>query len=242
MGRRRPKAKLDGMRTGVAIPTTGSGMTAGNIVAWARAAEEHGFDSLAVAGRVVHDSYEPLVAMSLVVAATRRVELITHVQAGPLRYRGVLARQAASLSRASGRRLTLGVGLDRHYPLREGTRIVSEHLDEIGGRPNLVAGDPRLAARVLSDVGKGWVMTSGTALDFAAGYLAVHDAWACGGRPGRPRGIALLQVGGDIDALRDQLDAFELAGADDVLICTRAHDLAELDRIAHRALRTPVLA
>ena len=70
------------MRTGVAIPTTGT--TAGHIVAWARAAEERGFDSLAVAGRVVHDSYEPLVAMSLVAAATRRVELITHVEAGPL--------------------------------------------------------------------------------------------------------------------------------------------------------------
>src|SRR3954470_16860379 len=100
------------MRTGVAIPTTGSGTTAGHIVAWARAAEERGFDSIAVAGRVTHDSYEPLVALTLIAAATRRVELITHVEVGPLRHRGVLARQAASLSRASGGRLTLGIGLD----------------------------------------------------------------------------------------------------------------------------------
>jgi alkanesulfonate monooxygenase SsuD/methylene tetrahydromethanopterin reductase-like flavin-dependent oxidoreductase (luciferase family) len=228
------------MRTGVAIPTTGT--TAGHIVAWARAAEERGFDSLAVAGRVVHDSYEPLVAMSLVAAATRRVELITHVEAGPLRHRGVLARQAATLSRASSRRLTLGVGPDQHYALGEGTRIVSEHLDELGGRPILVAGNPRLAARVLSSAGSGWIMTSGSALDFAAGYLAVHDAWAWAGRPGRPRGIALLHVDGDIDALRDQLDAFQLAGADDVLICTPARGLAQLDRIAVAALRVPALA
>src|SRR4051812_47816486 len=189
------------MRIGVAIPTTGSGTTAGHIVAWARAAEERGFDSLAVAGRVMHDSYEPLVALSLVAAATRRAELITHVEAGPLRHRGVLARQAASLSRVSQHRLTLGVGLDANYQLRDGSVILAEHLDELAGRSSLVAGDPQLAARVLATAGRGWVMTRGTAVDFATGYTVVRDAWACAGRPSRPRGIALLSTSGDIDTL-----------------------------------------
>src|SRR4051812_6598498 len=151
------------MRIGVAIPTTGSGTTAGQIVAFARAAEECGFDSLAVAGRVVRDSYEPLVALSLVLAATRRVEIVTHVEAGPLRHRGVLARQATSLTRASGGRLTIAIGPDAGPPVREGAGIVCEHLAELGRRPALVAGDPQVAASVLAIAGRGWVQTSGTA-------------------------------------------------------------------------------
>jgi Luciferase-like monooxygenase len=236
MGRPSLTARLDRMRTGIAIPTTRPGTTAGHIVAFARAAEERGFDSVTVAGRVVHDSYEPLVAMSLVLAATRRVELVTHVKAGPLRHRGVLARQATSLSRASGGRLTIGVGPDADYPMREGAGIVCAHLAELGKRPALVAGDPHVAACVLAIAGKGWVMTSGTAADFAVGYRAVQDSWVNAGRGGLPRGVALLYTDGDMDALRDRLQAFELAGADDVLITPGSHDLRQLDRLADAAL------
>jgi Luciferase-like monooxygenase len=231
------------MRTGIAIPTPGPGTTAGHIVAWARAAEERGFDSLVVAGRVVHDSYEPLVAMSLVAAVTRRAELITHVEAAPLRHRGVLARQAASLGRASGGRLTVGVGLaDTCQGLLERSRVLGEHVEELGGRRTLVTGAAELAARVLTVRGEGWLMAAGTPEDFALGYLTVHHAWTGVGRPGRPRGMALIDTDDDLDALRDRLDAFERAGADDVLLRTTSHDLAQLDRIANAALRVPALA
>jgi hypothetical protein len=240
MGRPRPDDRLDRMRIGIAIPT-GSAATAGHIVAFARAAEERGFNSLAIAGRVVHDSYEPLVAMSLVLAATRRVELVTHVEAGPIRHRGVLARQATSLSRASGGRLTIGVGPDGDCAMREGAGIVCAHLAELGRRPALVAGDPHVAACVLAIAGRGWIMTSGTAADFAAGYRAVQDSWARAGRPGLPRGVALIQADGDMEALRDQLGAFELSGADDVLIAPGSHDLAQLDSIADAALNLALI-
>src|SRR5690242_12012992 len=110
MSRRRRAARLDGMRTGVFLPTTMPGTTGGQLVAWARAAEDHGFASLAVAGRVVHDCYEPLVALTLAAAATRRIELVTTLQAAPLHHPGILARQSTSLDRASGGRLTIAVG------------------------------------------------------------------------------------------------------------------------------------
>ena len=70
------------MRTGVFIPSTLLGTTAGQVVAYARAAEGHGFDSLAVAGRLVHDSYEPLVALTLAAAATRGRVRVSAVTAG----------------------------------------------------------------------------------------------------------------------------------------------------------------
>ena len=235
------------MRIGVAIPTIRPGMTAGHIVAFARAAEERGFGSLAVAGRVVHDSYEPLVAMSLALAATRRVELVTHVLAGPILHQGALACQATSLSRAGGGRLTIGVGADASYPMRDAAGIVCAHLAELGRRPALVAGDPQVAACVLAVTGKGWVMTSGTAVDFAAGFRAVQESWTRARRPGLPRGIALVQPDAGTDVLRDRLHAFELAGADDVLIDPGTHDLGQLDRIADAVLtgstsRVPALA
>ena len=97
------------MRTGVLLPCS-VGSSSRNLVAWARRAEDLGFDSLGVRGRIVHDSLEPLVALSLVAAATRRIKLFLHLPApSPARPR-ILARQIAGLERTSRGRLTVAVG------------------------------------------------------------------------------------------------------------------------------------
>jgi alkanesulfonate monooxygenase SsuD/methylene tetrahydromethanopterin reductase-like flavin-dependent oxidoreductase (luciferase family) len=98
------------MRTGVLLPHSLSTSSSHDIVAWARTAEDMGFDSLGVRGRIVHDSLEPLVALSLVAASTRRIELLLHLpnvrRARPI----ILTRQLSGLERASRRRLTLAAG------------------------------------------------------------------------------------------------------------------------------------
>jgi alkanesulfonate monooxygenase SsuD/methylene tetrahydromethanopterin reductase-like flavin-dependent oxidoreductase (luciferase family) len=239
------------MRTGVFLPATIPGTTSGQLVAYARAAEDHGFAGLAVSGRVIHDCYEPLVALTLAAVATRRIELVTLVQAAPLHHRGILSRQGASLDRVSGGRLTVAVGGDRGD-------AVDLTLDELTGRRTLVTGDPHAAARTIATRAGGWVQSSGTAAAFEAGYLAVHDAWACAGRPGTPRGVAVLHaaLGDDVellaltasapvattmDAVREHLAAFEKAGASDVLVCPCSSDLRRLDLLAKAALGAPAL-
>lgn len=251
MSRGLATTRLDGMRTGVFLPTTMPGTTSGQLVAYARAAEDHGFASLAVAGRITHDCYEPLVALTLAAVATRRIELVTTLQAAPLHHRGVLARQGTSLDRASGGRLTIAVGGDP-------SAQVDATLGELAGRRTLVTGEPRAAARTLATRAGGWVQAAGSAADFEAGYLTVHDAWACAGRPGRPRGVAVLHaalgedaellaltapapVATTADAVREHLAAFEEAGASDVLICPCSSDLRELDLLAKAALGAPAL-
>jgi hypothetical protein len=97
------------MRTGVLVPCF-VGSSTRDVVAWARTAEDLGFDSLGVRGRIVHDSLEPLVTLSLVAASTRRIELFLHLPAPSLARPRILARQIAGLERTSRGRLTVAVG------------------------------------------------------------------------------------------------------------------------------------
>ncbi len=97
------------MRTGVLLPSSVSSSSR-DLVAWARRAEDLGFDGLGVRGRIVHDSLEPLVALSLVAASTRRIGLFLHLPAPSLVRPRILARQIAGLEHTSRGRLTVAVG------------------------------------------------------------------------------------------------------------------------------------
>ena len=88
-------------------------LTAGSsrdLVAWVRDAEGAGVDVIALHGRVVRDSLEPLVALTLVAATSRRAELVLHLSTQALARPRILDRQLTALHRASRGRLTLASG------------------------------------------------------------------------------------------------------------------------------------
>ncbi|MEU8661273.1 LLM class flavin-dependent oxidoreductase, partial [Actinoplanes philippinensis] len=78
---------------------------------WARAAEAHGFSTLALLDRLTYHNPEPLTALAVLAGATRRVRLQTEVLLAPLRETALLAKQVATLDRMSGGRFVLGVGI-----------------------------------------------------------------------------------------------------------------------------------
>ena len=204
------------MKIGIGLPNVIPGTEGRRLVGWAQRAEELGFDSLGVIDRVVYDSYEPLLALAMAAAVTERIELVTNVVIAPLRNTGMLAKQAASLDRASGGRLTLGLALGARdddfvacgLPTRERGRMLDAQLGELrriwqgtdigpaparpGGPRVLLGGDARHAGPRAARHGDGWTMMVGTPADFAAGIEVVRDCWTAAGRPGTPATMAIF--------------------------------------------------
>jgi alkanesulfonate monooxygenase SsuD/methylene tetrahydromethanopterin reductase-like flavin-dependent oxidoreductase (luciferase family) len=154
---------------------------------------------------------DPLVALTLAAAVTERVELVTNILVGPLRNDGILVKQLDSLDRASGGRLTVGVGVglreddfaacDIDIAVR-GARL-DQQLRRLSGHRVLIGGDATHAARRLATAGDGWTMMIGTPDQFAAGMATVDNAWDEAGRAGRPRAMAVFYaaLGDDAEML-----------------------------------------
>jgi alkanesulfonate monooxygenase SsuD/methylene tetrahydromethanopterin reductase-like flavin-dependent oxidoreductase (luciferase family) len=216
------------MNIGIGLPNVVPGTEGHELVHWARRAEELGFDSVAVIDRVVYDSYEPLMTLAMAAAVTERVELITNVVIAPVRGTAVLAKQAASLDRASGGRLTLGLALgarDDDFAAcglapRDRGRMLEAQLAELrriwsaagsaggigpvpaspAGPRLLIGGDVRYAAPRAARYGDGWTMMVGSPADFAVGVIAARDAWRAAGRAGAPRTMAVFYAAVGEDA------------------------------------------
>lgn len=81
------------------------------LLTWARRADAGPFSTLGLLDRLVYDNPEPLVALAVLAGATTRVRVQTEVLLAPLRDTALLAKQAATLDRMTGGRLTLGLGV-----------------------------------------------------------------------------------------------------------------------------------
>ncbi len=115
------------MRFGLALPQYGFSLPGGEVgfettVAWARRAEELGFDSVWLSDHFFYTftryggdptpipAVEPLTSLAALAAMTSRVRLGTLVLCAPFRHPALLAKMALTIDRLSGGRLDLGLG------------------------------------------------------------------------------------------------------------------------------------
>ncbi|MCG8546229.1 MAG: LLM class F420-dependent oxidoreductase [Alphaproteobacteria bacterium] len=116
------------MRIGVAFPTTEIGTDPAVIRAFAKAAEELGYDHITLIDHVLQSGtaeaddwrayytrdnmfHEPMVLFGFLAAATQRIELATAILILPQRPTVLVAKQAAQIDVLTGGRLRLGVGI-----------------------------------------------------------------------------------------------------------------------------------
>ena len=99
------------MKLGIGLPATIPNTPPELVLDWAKRADERGFSSLGIIDRLVYPNLEPLITLAAVSSITKRVRLMTTVLVAPIRNTALLAKEAATLDRLSGGRLTLGLGI-----------------------------------------------------------------------------------------------------------------------------------
>ena len=110
------------VRLGIALPHRGrEPVTAGQLVAAARRAEELGFRDLWVTENVLdpHFCLDPLIALGMAAAVTQKIGLGVAVMVLPTHQPIHLAHRVATLDHLSGGRVVLGVGLGRQQHLQQ---------------------------------------------------------------------------------------------------------------------------
>ena len=209
------------MDVGLGLPNTVPGTDGDDLTEFARRGESAGFASLGTLDRLVYPGLEPLVSLAAAAAVTERIPLRTTVLLAPYRLNAaLLAKEAASVHRISGGRLTLGLGLgwrEDDYEasgakysqrgakldemLPEIERVWSGHEYGVAGGigPEVESDPPGLLLGGSADVaferaaryGVGWILGGGTPDQFKEGREKLDEAWSAEGRDGEPVGMAL---------------------------------------------------
>jgi alkanesulfonate monooxygenase SsuD/methylene tetrahydromethanopterin reductase-like flavin-dependent oxidoreductase (luciferase family) len=99
------------MDVGIGLPNTVPDAEGSLFTEWSRRAEERGFSTLSTIGRVAYPGLDELTALAAAAAVTSRIGLLTNVLLAPTRNFVLLAREAATVDRLSGGRLTLGLAV-----------------------------------------------------------------------------------------------------------------------------------
>jgi alkanesulfonate monooxygenase SsuD/methylene tetrahydromethanopterin reductase-like flavin-dependent oxidoreductase (luciferase family) len=209
------------MDVGIGLPSTIGAVDPEPLLEWATTAETAGFSSLGTLDRIVYDNYEPLITLAAAAAVTARIGLATAILIAPARGNGaLLAKQAASLDRLSGGRLTFGVavgGREDDYSASQvdfhtrGRRF-DEMLDQwqriwsgetfgtagaIGpappyGRPRMmIGGTADKAFTRAATYADGWIMGGGAPDQLRQARERLEAAWSAARRDGAPRTMAL---------------------------------------------------
>ncbi|MFN8518842.1 MAG: LLM class flavin-dependent oxidoreductase [Chloroflexota bacterium] len=171
-------------RWGIGIPSHLPGATRTEVLAYARRAEELGFDSLWVGDRIVYANLDPLATLAALAAITERVELSPTTLIAPARTPVEIAKTFATLDVLSGGRVRLVMG-------------VGHRMDDYAA----TGSDPRTRGARLDEmvdiVRLAW---SGEPVRYEGRHYAL-DVGPVGPRPVRPGGIPLW-LAGDSPAAR----------------------------------------
>jgi len=208
------------VRVGIGLPNPIPGTDGATLVGWARRAQEAGFSSLATIDRIVFPSYDSLISLAAAAGVTQGIGLMTNILIAPLRDATLLAKEAGSVDRLSGGRLTLGLAAGAR---RDDFTAVNDHFEGRGRRfDEQIEAMRRLwRGEELSDSGQASVPLPGREVPiliggssekavertvaYGIGYTAggappemvapvadkVRRAWSESGRDGRPRLVAL---------------------------------------------------
>lgn len=220
------------MDVGIGLPSTIPGVKAGQVLDWARRAEDRGFSSLAVLDRLVYDNHAPLVTLGAAAAVTERIKLVTSIAIVPYRANAaLLAKQAATVDHLSEGRLVLGLapgGRGDDYeasgvPFAGRGQRFEEMLEEMrriwsgeprgtagaigptppAGRPTIIiGGGTDRAFSRAATYGEGWIMGGGSPDIFGQAADKARAAWSAQGREGDPRLMALAYFALGPDARR----------------------------------------
>lgn len=203
------------MQIGIGLPSHIAHAPGPLTVQWARRAEQRGFAAVATIDRLVYESLDSVVALSVAAGATVEIGLVTNVLLAPLYSPALLAKQLASVADIAGNRLTLGLGVgnrtDDYAAVGVDFGRRGRVLDQAVGllrdawRATPVTGDKALCPRPVripilfggrseatlrrvATVGDGWAAGALRDYDNQASFAdRARAAWREAGRSGQPR-------------------------------------------------------
>jgi alkanesulfonate monooxygenase SsuD/methylene tetrahydromethanopterin reductase-like flavin-dependent oxidoreductase (luciferase family) len=203
------------VKIGIGLPNNVVGVPGPLLAAWARRAEQRGFESLTTIDRLVYPSLDSIVALAVAAGATTNLSLVTNILLAPLYPPAILAKQLASLALAAGDRVAIGIAVgsreddytaagidfkkrgrvldDEVAAMREawrGTPVADGNAlaPEPVHIPLLFGGRSTATLRRATTIGDGWV--GGALREYAwQSEFAdrVRKGWQEAGRTGEPR-------------------------------------------------------